>query len=134
MWGIFTRAERVVLLFLAAAIAVGSLVVGAGRIDPSRAPESASSGEAGSEAAPPALIDVNAADEIDLELLPGIGPVRAREIVRLREERGGFRSLAELADVRGIGPVTLERLAACATVGESAAARAAPPTEGADRD
>jgi competence protein ComEA len=46
-----------------------------------------------------------------LDSLPGIGPVLAGRIVAWREEHGRFRSLEELADVEGIGPALLERLA-----------------------
>ena len=55
-------------------------------------------------------IDPNRADAATLESLPGIGPVRARGIV---EERGrrAFESVGALERVRGIGPVTLARIA-----------------------
>ena len=55
-------------------------------------------------------IDLSRASEEDLVLLPGIGPARARAIVRHRENNGGIESLAELEEVRGIGPKTLSRL------------------------
>ncbi len=48
-------------------------------------------------------IDVNTATPEELEELPGIGPVLAEAIVDERERRGGFRSVNELRDVRGIG-------------------------------
>lgn len=62
-------------------------------------------------------IDVNQAREADLELLPGIGPALAARIAQAREQRGTFRSVDELLEVRGIGPKTLERLAPFACVG-----------------
>jgi len=46
-----------------------------------------------------------------LEAVPGIGPARAAAIVAGRGE-GPYRELADLARVRGIGPVTLRRSAA----------------------
>jgi competence protein ComEA len=52
-------------------------------------------------------LDLNRADPRDLEVLPGIGPARARAIVAARP----FCRAADLARVPGIGPATLRRLA-----------------------
>ncbi len=41
--------------------------------------------------------------ESQLEELPGIGPSLAGAIIAEREKRGGFKSVGELQDVRGIG-------------------------------
>ena len=41
-------------------------------------------------------LDINLATIRDLEYLPGIGPVRARRIVRARELNGPFTDLEEL--------------------------------------
>jgi competence protein ComEA len=49
------------------------------------------------------LLNVNTATSAQLEELPGIGPVLAGAIIDERERRGGFRSVNELRDVRGIG-------------------------------
>lgn len=48
-------------------------------------------------------LDLNTASAAQLEALPGIGPSLAAAIVAEREKRGGFRSVGELRDVRGIG-------------------------------
>jgi len=55
-------------------------------------------------------LDLNAATQTDLEALPGIGPRIAEAIREERAQRGGFRAVADLLAVRGVGPVTLERL------------------------
>jgi competence protein ComEA len=55
-------------------------------------------------------IDINAADESDLEQLPGIGPALAAAIVGHRNDHGPFRSVDDLLDVSGIGPAKLEQL------------------------
>ncbi len=55
-------------------------------------------------------IDVNVADERELSLLPGVGPVLARRIVSNRERQGQFGSVDELQRVHGVGPKTIERL------------------------
>jgi competence protein ComEA len=52
---------------------------------------------------PPPLVNINTATSTELEELPGIGPTLAAAIVAERERRGGFRSVGELQDVRGIG-------------------------------
>ncbi len=57
------------------------------------------------------LIDINRAGYRTLLRVPGIGPARARAIIRLRREKGGFKDLAELAAIRGIGPTTISELA-----------------------
>jgi competence protein ComEA len=45
-----------------------------------------------------------------LMALPGIGPKLAQEIVRTRDQRGGFRDLTELMSVKGIGPTLYGRI------------------------
>ncbi len=61
--------------------------------------------------APPAApLDINEASTTQLEALPGVGPALARRIVEARARLGGFRTVEDLIDVRGIGPATLDRL------------------------
>ncbi len=55
-------------------------------------------------------LDLNRATVEQLEALPGIGPARAKAIVRWRTERGRFPNLDALLEVPGIGQATLERL------------------------
>jgi competence protein ComEA len=57
----------------------------------------------GASADTTALINLNSATLVELEALPGIGPTLAEAIIAERERRGGFRSVNELRDVRGIG-------------------------------
>ena len=47
-------------------------------------------------------LDLNRASAEELELLPGIGPERAADIVAWRERWGGFGGVYELAAVPGI--------------------------------
>jgi len=49
------------------------------------------------------VIDLNNATSAQLETLPGIGPTLAGAIIAERDRRGGFRSINELREVRGIG-------------------------------
>lgn len=63
---------------------------------------------------PPSLaarrLDLNAATQAELELLPGIGPATAKAIVDFRTQSGGFKSIDDLDKVPGIGPKTVERV------------------------
>jgi len=49
-------------------------------------------------------IDINHSGAFDIEALPGIGPVLAEKIVAFRDSIGGFKSLNDLNNVKGIGP------------------------------
>jgi competence ComEA-like helix-hairpin-helix protein len=62
-------------------------------------------------------VDLNSADVASLDSLPGVGPSRARAIVRYRETNGPFRAVQELARVSGFGPAALGRLQGRVTVG-----------------
>ncbi len=59
---------------------------------------------------PPGLISLNASTKADWEQLPGVGPKTAENIFAYREQLGGFHSVDQLDEVRGIGPKTLEKL------------------------
>ncbi len=59
---------------------------------------------------PPAPTNVNTASAEELQRLPRIGPALAGRIVEHRRVHGPFRSADALAEVRGIGDKTLEKL------------------------
>lgn len=61
-------------------------------------------------------ININTADEATLQLLPGIGPAYSKLIVDYRTENGGFSSVEEITNIRGIGPKTLEKLRPIVTI------------------
>ena len=61
-------------------------------------------------------IDLNAADERTLQLLPGIGPVRAQAIVSWREEHGPFQVVEDVMSVDGIGEKILADIRPYVTV------------------
>lgn len=65
---------------------------------------------------PTALVDLNTADQAQLEELPEVGPVTAAAIVGWREEHGGFSAVTELLEVDGIGQATLATLTPLVTV------------------
>ncbi|MGW8945979.1 helix-hairpin-helix domain-containing protein [Streptomyces koyangensis] len=63
---------------------------------------------AGVAAAGPLSLGTATAEQ--LETLPGVGPVLAAAIIAYRTENGGFRSVDQLRDVRGIGDRRFEDL------------------------
>jgi competence protein ComEA len=56
------------------------------------------------------VVNVNTASAEELQLLPGIGEARAEALIALRKQRGGFKSVDELRDVKGIGEAGLAKL------------------------
>jgi len=76
-----------------------------------------SPGSTGSaDGAPAALVDLNTATEAELEELPGVGPAIAAAIVAFRQENGGFATVEDLLDVRGIGEARLDEIRPLVTV------------------
>jgi len=56
------------------------------------------------------VVNVNTASAEELSLLPGVGPSRARAIIELRQQRGGFKRVEDLLEVKGIGESSLAKL------------------------
>ena len=63
-----------------------------------------------------ALVNINTADPVTLETLPGVGPVTAAAIIGWRTDNGPFSSVDELLEVAGIGAATLAELAPHVTI------------------
>lgn len=63
-----------------------------------------------------AALDLNSAGVAELDALPGVGPSRAQAIVDYRTAHGPFRTVDELAGVKGIGDKTLAELRPLLTV------------------
>jgi competence protein ComEA len=57
------------------------------------------------QAGPP--ISLNSATAEQLDTLDGVGPATAQKIIAWRTQHGGFRSIADLGQVPGIGPKKL---------------------------
>jgi len=90
-----TRMARASVLALVAAL--GVLLA---------APPTLAAGETGLSG----VVNINTATAEELQLLPGIGEARARAVIELRKRNGGFKSVDELTQVKGIGETALERL------------------------
>lgn len=76
----------------------------------------------------PALIDVNIADPAELAQVPGVGPKMAEAIVAHRRANGPFKAVEELKGVRGVGPLTFEKVRHRFRVGDDVPAPAAEVT------
>lgn len=66
------------------------------------------SGDSGGKAS---KLDLNTAEQTQLEELPGVGPVTAGKIVAWRDEHKKFSRIEELQEVPGIGPKTFAEIA-----------------------
>lgn len=55
-------------------------------------------------------VSINFADVTTLITLKGVGPVMAKRIVDYRNEKGAFKTLEALMDVKGMGQKTYDKL------------------------
>lgn len=58
----------------------------------------------------PGKLNINTATVDELQTLEGIGPVLAQRIIDYRTENGSFASIADLANVNGIGEKRLDAI------------------------
>ncbi|MBL7968927.1 MAG: helix-hairpin-helix domain-containing protein [Prolixibacteraceae bacterium] len=65
---------------------------------------------------PGVILDINSADSVDFELLPGVGDKLSKRIVRYRESLGGFYSHEQLKEVYGLTPETVLQISKMITV------------------
>lgn len=56
-----------------------------------------------------AAVNINQADAKQLATLDGVGPQKAAAIVAYRDANGPFRSIDDLAKVKGIGAATVDK-------------------------
>lgn len=61
-------------------------------------------------------ININTATVVQLDSLPGIGPVYAQRIIDYRTANGPFTSIDQVQNVKGIGPKTLEKFRDLVTI------------------
>lgn len=55
-------------------------------------------------------VNINTANQSELDSLPGIGPSIAQKIIDYREENGNFKTIEELQNVKGIGDSKYEEI------------------------
>ena len=56
------------------------------------------------------LVNINTADETELQKLYRVGPAIAKRIVEYREQNGKFQTVEDIKKVRGIGQKTFEKM------------------------
>ena len=91
--------KRTLALWGGAVLATALLLQGSAAAQPPGKPAQPSAG----------VVNVNTATPDQLRLLPSIGPTKAERIVAYRSKHR-FRSVHDLARVKGIGRRTLQRL------------------------
>ncbi|MDR0729217.1 MAG: helix-hairpin-helix domain-containing protein [Prevotellaceae bacterium] len=64
----------------------------------------------------PRIVEINAADTAELKLVNGIGEATARQIVAYRKRLGGFATIEQLREIRGMTDERFEQIALQITV------------------
>lgn len=67
-------------------------------------------GTSDDEGAVSQLVNINTADETQLQTLTGVGPAKSSAIVKYRTNEGAFQVIEDLMNVSGIGEKTFEAL------------------------
>jgi len=62
-------------------------------------------------------LNINTATQGELELLPGIGPTRAQQIIAFRQEHGAFNATTDLLAVPGLYQSIFEQIEELITIG-----------------
>ena len=68
-----------------------------------RAAQGAPTANGVAKSLPEGMVNINTADEKELDKLPGVGPAMAKRIVEYRTENGAFQAPEEIKRVKGIG-------------------------------
>jgi len=55
-------------------------------------------------------VNLNSATQTELESLPSIGPVLAKRIIEYRNQKGGFKTVEEIKQVKGIKNKIFEKI------------------------
>lgn len=63
-----------------------------------------------SSAADEVKVNINTADSVTLQTIPGIGPSKAERIIEYRNTQGRFQSIDDIKNISGIGDKTFESI------------------------
>jgi competence ComEA-like helix-hairpin-helix protein len=63
------------------------------------------------------ILNLRTADTTELKLIKGIGSYRAKQIIRYREQLGGFASVEQLREVKALQPLLSDSLSADSLLG-----------------
>ena len=74
-----------------------------------------------------AAININTANEAELQTLSGIGPSKAKAIVEYRKQNGNFKTTADIKNVKGIGDGIFNKISAEINVGGASATAKTTP-------
>lgn len=74
-----------------------------------------------------AAVNLNSATVAELDAVKGIGPGKAKAIVEYRDKNGPFKSVDDLANVKGFGAKSIDKLRAELSVGNPAPAATVQP-------
>ena len=55
-------------------------------------------------------VNINTADEKELDTLPGIGPAMAKRIIEYRETEGSFQQIEDIKKIKGIGEAKFAKI------------------------
>lgn len=61
-------------------------------------------------------VNINTADSVTLQTIPGIGPSKAERIIEYRSTHGSFKSIDDIKNISGIGNKTFESIKKYITV------------------
>jgi competence protein ComEA len=89
--------------------ACGLSLAGEAKKEPAKPPAKADKPAAAKEAAK-GVVNINTATDKELQLLPRIGEKTAAAIVAYRKEKGNFKAIEDIKNVKGIGDKTFELL------------------------
>ena len=106
----------VAMLNLARKVVDGELILVGVTAPPGAPVATGAAGAPGGGAPAGGPVNLNTATLADLDTLPGVGPVLAQRILDAREAQGGFKSVADLRKVDGIGDSRYEQLKDLVTV------------------
>ena len=103
----FTKDEKIILIFLLAALFIGISVSSFKRLNPNRKFFIEFNEKEIEESK---KVNINIASKERFMTLPGIGPVMAERIISYREQNGSFEKAEDIKNVKGIGDKTFEKM------------------------